>query len=425
MPKKVVILGAGFGGLKVAMKLGRAVKRGRLKDHEVVLIDKNDYHTYTPTLYEAATTSKDTADFIDLKSIVTFPIEQIIKGLPIKFFEDEVQELDLSAREMSLHLKSGYNIKYDYLVVALGSVTNDFGIPGLKDSSRPFKSFTDSLIIRDVIWDEMHRENPKDFNVVIAGGGSTGVELAGELRLWLNQLERHSKRKGTVTICEGTPKILPGFKENIIQKVETRLSQIGVKIVAGKMIKSVVPATAPETGNEIDLGDEKLKADLLVWAGGVKPNPILEGMPLRTMKGRAEVEMSMVCIPSNPDLSFAGSVFGVGDIVCINDPKTSRPVPMVARAALLEANIVAKNIIKSAKGEKHVEFKPMEYPYIIPVGGKYAVARIGKFVFAGFWAWIFKLLVELNYLISIMPVWRAVLAWLKGIRIFIQNERLG
>src|SRR3989338_1044510 len=146
MTKKIVILGAGFGGLHVAMKLGKAIKWGKLKDHEVMLIDKNDYHTYTPTLYEAATTSKDNADYIGLKSIVTFPIEKIIGNLPIKFFEDEVENLGLDAREMSLHLKSGYNITYDYLVMSLGSVTNDFDIPGLKEYSHPFKTFTDAII---------------------------------------------------------------------------------------------------------------------------------------------------------------------------------------------------------------------------------------------------------------------------------------
>lgn len=421
MEKRIVILGAGFGGLRVAMQLGKAVKRGSLKDHEVILIDKNDYHTYTPTLYEAATTSKDTANYIDLKSIVTFPIGKIIKKLPIKFVEDEVENLDLSAREMSLHLKSGYNLRYDYLVISLGSVTNDFGIPGLKEHSHSFKSFTDALIIRDIVWEKITKEpDAKELSIVVGGGGSTGVELAGELRLWLNQLERKHKRKASVAICEGTPSILPGFDYKIVKLVEGRLKKLGVKIVAGKMIQSV-----SETG-ELDLGNrEKLNADVFIWAGGVKPNPILEQMPLRTMKGRAEVASSMACLPSNPDLTFAGHVFGVGDVVCITNQQTSKPVPMVARAALIEANITAKNIIRSAKGQPHMEFKPKEYPYIIPVGGKYAVASIGKFVFAGFTAWIFKLLVELNYMISIMPISRAIFAWLKGIKIFIQNERLG
>ena len=122
--KKIVVLGAGFGGLHAAVKLGGALKRGRLKGYEVILIDKNAYHTYTPMLYETATTSKDTANFLDLRSIATFPIAKIIKHLPIRFIEDEVTQIDLSPIKESVYLKSGYNLKYDYLMIALGSVSN-------------------------------------------------------------------------------------------------------------------------------------------------------------------------------------------------------------------------------------------------------------------------------------------------------------
>lgn len=419
--KRIVILGAGFGGLHAAMRLGRALKWGRIRDYEVVLVDKNDYHTYTPTLYEAATTSKDVADFSKIKHIVTFPIDRILRHLPVKFIVDEAESIDLGAHETEIHLKSGYNLRYDYLVIALGSVSNDFGIPGIKEHALTFKSFSDASRIRDIIWEEVTKGDKEDvFEVVIGGAGSTGVELAGELRLWLSQLEKKYGRKGTVTICEAGPQILMGFMDKVVKKVSKRLTKIGVTVLAGKAIKSV------NDNKTITLNDEsKINSDLFIWAGGVKPNNIIEDVPMKNIKGRVEVTPAMVCAPENSDLTFSGKVFGIGDIACAYNHKTGKPIPMVARAALSEAKIAAKNIIRDIKGRPHIEYRAMDYPYIIPVGGKYAVAKLGKIVISGFLGWFLKGLVELNYLLSIMSFPRAFATWLRGLWIFIKNDRLG
>ncbi len=431
--KRIVILGAGFGGLHTAMRLGRALKWGGLHECEIILVDKNDYHTYTPTLYEVATASKDVADFTKLKKIVTFPIEKIIKHLPVKFVCDEVSEIDFAANRNEIHLKSGYNIRYDYLVISLGSVMNDFGIPGVKEFGLPFKSFTDALLIRDRIWNAVTKDSQpggqtKPLEVVIGGGGSTGVELAGEVRLWLSQLGKKYNRPANVTICEAGPNILMGFSENIISKVSARLKKIGVNISAGKAIKSV-------GANEIILNDDtRMSADVFIWAGGVKANNVAEDMPMKSEKGRMDVSSAMLCSPENADLTtlsagantiLAGKIFGVGDIACATNPKTGKPIPMVARAALSEAKVAAKNIIREINRKPHIEYHPMDYPYVIPVGGKYAVAKLGNIVISGFWGWILKGLVELNYLLSIMSLTRAVFTWLRGLWIFIQNDRLG
>ena len=421
--QKIVILGAGFGGLAAAFELGRKIKNGALRDAEVTLIDRNKYHTYTPTLYESAATSKDTADYISLKSIVTMPVADMLQGLTIKFVQDEVIQLDIG-RDASVHLKSGYIVRYDYLIIALGSVTNYFGIPGLEENALEIKTFADSMKVRDAIWGEMtSREATEPLKVVVGGGGVTGVELAAELQLWLKQLGRHHSKRGvSVKIVEANPSILNGFDARVVKGAEKRLKKIGVEVLTGKTITSVEEGPAKKIKTRA--GDE-VPFDILIWAGGVTANKLLRSAPMKMLGGRAEVGEGMVCVLQTPDLSFAQKIYAVGDIVCVMDKKTDRPVPLVARAAITQAKIAACNIEREINSKPHKIYHPMDYPYIIAVGGKYAICKIGPIVTKGFFAWVLKGLVELNYLWGIMPKFKALRIWIKGFFIFIKNERLG
>lgn len=406
----VVILGAGFGGLRAALLLSKAFRRqGLEKNCEITLVDRNNYHTYTPTLYEAATTSKETANHTQIKEIVTFPIEEIIKGTGIRFIKNELRSLDLVNGDV--HFMDGAKLKFNYLVLAMGSETNYFGIPGLKENSLTLKTFIDAIKIRDKIFD-LAETDQKEIKVVIGGGGSTGVELAGEIREWACDIEkRHLSCQVKVTVVEGSPSILPGFPPRIIKLAEKRLKKLGVEILTNKMIQTVGPASY----------------DVLIWTGGVRASGLMGSLPLKIEKrGRVEVIGEMECLPQTPDLKLFGKIYAIGDAVCFYDPKSGKPIPGVARAALSQANIVAHNIICDLRGNKyHKKYRPMDYPYIVPVGGKWAIAKIGPLIIWGFWGWILKGLVELNYLFSIMPAFRAIRVWLKGLKIFIQNDRLG
>ncbi|MBI2592710.1 MAG: NAD(P)/FAD-dependent oxidoreductase [Candidatus Colwellbacteria bacterium] len=413
MGKKIVILGAGFGGLHAAMVLGKKIGRR----NEVILIDRNPYHTYTPTLYEIATTSKEVANLVDLKSIVTFPIAEILKGMPVGFTEAEIKELDLKGGD--IHLDDGQKLKYDFLIIALGAETNYFNIPGLKENSLDLKSFNEAVKIRDTVWNLIDGGN-KNVKILIGGGGSTGVELAGELQQWLCEFDKgHKKCFAEVKIIEAGPSILNGFPKTVVEKVMRRLARLAVEVITNEAIKEVAK-------KEVLLNSgKKIPFDVLIWAGGVKANSLTSGLPLKIeRRGRAEVMPGMICLPESPELKLFGKIYGLGDVTCFykND---GTPIPSVARAAISQADIVAKNIICDIYGKEPVKYKPTEYPYIIPVGGKYAVAKVGPIIISGFSAWILKGFVELNYLLSIMPPGRAVKTWLRGLKIFIQNDRLG
>ncbi len=434
-PKKnIVVLGAGFGGLRTAILLAKKVRRSGMSGScRVFLVDKNSYHIYTPTLYEAATTSKEHANYLDIKSIVTFPVDGIVGKTGINFIQGEVKELDLQSGD--IHLADARKLKFDYLVLALGSETNYFDIPGLKESSLALKTFLDAIRVRDKIID-LIQSGKEEIRVVIGGGGSTGVELAGELQNWLCELAEElpaspmtpsrggpsgQRCRSRVTIVEAGPTLLPGFPSRIIEKVQRRLKGFGTEIFVNEAIDKVAPGKAALKSGR------KLPFDLLIWTGGVKAASLMVAMPLKKEKrGRVEVAGEMECLPQSPDLKLYGKIYGLGDAVCFYDPVTGKPIPGVARAALSQAEVVAHNIWCDLTGQKkHEKYEPMEYPYIIPVGGKWAIAKVGPLIVWGFGGWVLKLLVEINYVISILPLWKAIRLWLKGLWIFIKNDRLG
>ncbi len=425
--KKIVILGGGFGGLQAALYLSKKLKKYHLKneDYEVVLVDKNKYHTFTPLLYEIATTSKETADYLELKSFVAYPFDELLKDKEVKFINDEVLHIDV--KEGAVHLKSG-KLKFNYLILALGAETNYFSIPGLQEKSLSLKSFIDAVRIRDAIVGlvESGIKNPK---IVIGGAGATGVELAGEIMGWTCKFNEEVGRvcDAEVTLIDGSAAVLSSFEPKVIKIATKRLQKLGVKIILNEYIKEV-------KDKKLTLqGGREVSFDLLIWTGGVKAASLTEKLPLKTEpRGRVEIAGPLECIPKSADLKVTGKIYVVGDIACFYDPKTQKPVPQVARPAIIQGQVAAKNIIEDIKKEKRLVkkvkrhiFRPWNYPYIIPIGGKFAVAQFGPVVISGFLAWTIKGLVELNYLLSIMPFFTAMKIWLKGLWIFIQNDRLG
>lgn len=429
--QRIVILGGGFGGLQAALTLSKELKKLRIKSEtcEVILIDKNRYHTFTPLLYETATTSKETADYLEIKSLVAYPFDELLKGKDVKFINDEVLHVDVADR--AVHLKGesvSRRIKFDYLIIALGAETNYFGIPGLEEKSLGLKSFIDSVRIRDAILSlvESGVKNPK---IVIGGAGATGVELAGEVMEWTCKLEEEVGKvcDAEVTLIDGAATILAPFDPKVIKIAAKRLKKLGVKTITNEYIEEAKDKKLVLKSGKV------VPFDILIWAGGVKAASLTEKMPLKKEpRGRMEIVGPLECIPESPDLKVTGKIYVIGDIACFYDPKTKRPVPQVARPAIVQGRVAAKNIIAEIKKEKRLAspvkqyiFRPWNYPYIIPIGGKFAVAKFGPVIISGFPAWVLKGIVELNYLLSIMPFFKAMRVWLKGLWIFIQNDRLG
>ncbi len=418
--KRIVILGGGFGGLTTAFSISKELHSLRLLDsYELVLIDRNEHHTFIPLLYEVATTAKETANLIHLHDLVTHNLTELTTHSSIRFIQDEVQRI--SPKEGLITLKKNGTMKAEYIVLALGSEVNYFNIPGLKEYSLTLKSFFDAIHLRDAIVNLA--ENKSVIEIVVGGAGPTGVELAGELTNWCS---RSLGCQLHVTLIEAQPNILFGFPSNIAGRAERRLRDLGVHIKTQAKILQL-------STKEVELGNgEKIPFDLFVWSGGVKTPDLLLNLPLKTeTRGRIETHETMACLPQTPDLELGCMVYGIGDNVCSYDPRTNKPVPAVAPAAIAQAGVAAHNImqdIRKAEGLPQTirrTYIPADYPYVIPVGGKYVIAKIGPIVLAGIFGWIFKGLVEFYYLTSIMPKSKAFRVWIKGLLVFMKNDKLG
>src|SRR3989344_93393 len=294
--KKIEVLGAGFGGLRAAIRISKKLKAlGLLGKYEVVLIDRNDHHTYTPLLYEVATTSKKTADLCELHKIVAYKLAELIGHLPITFIRSEIKAVDFTNGRIKL--ADNKDIACDYAVLALGSETNYFDIKGLKENSLPLRTLFDAIKIRDTILNFIE-DNKNELTVIIGGGGSTGVEFASELKMWCGEFEKEYPQKCllNITIIERAKTILPGFSPKIIGLVKKRLDALGVR----RMEKETIRAVGK---NKVILeSGQEMKFDAFIWAGGTKAPSILADVPLKTeARGRIETFEKMECVVKTPD----------------------------------------------------------------------------------------------------------------------------
>lgn len=398
--KNIVILGGGFGGIQAALSLSKKLQKIEEKNrYRIIVIDKKEYHTFTPLLYEIATTSEQTANDLRLKHFVTYNLKHVLHSEHILVIQDTV--LNINPEKRIVHLKH-QDVLFEYLVIALGAETNYFNIPGLKKYAFPIKTFDNAIAIRDEIEERTIKQNR--VRIVIGGGGPTGVELAGEIKSWGCELtgELHKQCIIDITIIHGGPTILHMLNKKTVNKAVERLQKIGVKIITGKRITEV-----KEKEITIDTNNS-LPYDICIWAGGVRATELKDSFPIQYEKYK--------------------NIYAIGDIARSYNSKTGAVTPLMARPAIVQGKIVAKNIIgkiKYGEGAKIYSYKFKNYPYIIPVGGKYAIAKIGYFTISGILGWIFKGIVELEYFLSILPISQAIKMWFRGFLIFIKNDKLG
>lgn len=398
MAKKVVVLGAGFGGIRAALDLNKH------KDLQVVLINDSSSHCYHPDLYELASahlSQERRLDFDGVRGTVSIPLREIFSKGQVEIVIGLVEAVDLG--EKSVKVQSGVVINYDFLILALGSTTNYFGIEGAKDYSHKLKNAEDALNIRNDL-EEIGRSNKdKLHTVIIAGGGFTGVELSGEL---VHFLPKNFK----VIVIEAGKEILSGMSEWAREKAHQRLEKSGVEVLINCPIKKV------EEGKLI-AGENEIGFDYLIWTAGVVGNNLggkISDVELNK-HGRVQTEQ---------DLSLGGfpEVFVIGDLAEVIDD-SGNPVPATAWAAIGEASIVARNILARLMEEKTFRYTPSSPGFVVPIGGMYAITNLFGLEVSGILAWFIKRLIALNYFLSILPFSSAVLIWWKGVKISFKNDK--
>lgn len=404
--KSVVILGAGFGGLRAAMDIAKEMGTLKLLDqYDVVLIDRSDCHLYTPLLYEIA------ASPVAGRKACTYDISALVKSFSIRFIQGEVAELDL--KNGSVRLKNGDGLTANYLVIALGSETNDFGIPGLKENALQLKTIESAIRIHEVISHAF--EKGGELKILVGGAGPTGVELAAEIRLWADSAQKeYPGLRVFVSMVEALPHVLHGFDARVIAAATNRLEKLRIPVTLNAKITAVGE-------REVAIaGADKIPFDVFIWTGGVKTPEILKELPVEKESHGKPVAKGDMEYSSAADLKLAPMIYGIGDSVCFYNPKTKLPAPAVARAAIIEGGIAAHNLVEEIKKAEHPNhtprlkaYVPSDYPYVIAIGENWAVAKIGLLVFWGWPGEMFKKLIELHYLMSIMSLREAFKAWKK------------
>ncbi|MBI2097003.1 MAG: NAD(P)/FAD-dependent oxidoreductase [Candidatus Sungbacteria bacterium] len=410
--KNIVIAGAGFGGITAALLLDKAFKRNRrLRDrYQIVIVNKHRSHLYTPALYEIASIPQGTRALDYVKSSITIPLASIFDKTLVEWQEQQIVSIDRQRKE--IRCDNGEEISYEYLLLALGSETAYFNIPGAQEHGYPLKTLADAVRLRDRIQDVIESKEPVA-KIVIAGGGASGVEVAAEFENFICELRDmyHAPHncQVEVTLVEAGPEILAGFDHWLVAKARQRLSRIGVTV------KTHTAITAVEK-DKITLKDAStLPYTVLVWAGGVRASSVLTTLGVTLTPKQS--------VPVNSYLEVEPKIFAIGDNAAFVDPRTHRPLPWNVPIAEAEAKIAATNIIADIKGKPKRPFFPSKkYPFILAVGRKYAIADLIFLRESGILAWALKQLVELRYLMFILPFLSALSTWWKYVTIARAND---
>lgn len=416
----ILILGAGFGGITAALKLEKKLKNNR--DFKITLVDRNNFHLFTPSLYEVATIYGLIEDGFAqyLRGSVAIPIGEIIKNRKINFVQAEIKVINL--KEKFLLTNGGMKLDFDYLVIALGGETEFYGIPGVQEYAFNFKSIDDALAIFKKIEDvyEKYQKERKNglVKVAIIGGGFTGVELSAELACCVKNIIEACKldKKCTqIHLFEAGPSILPAINEKQRKVIEKRLKKLGVIVNTNSQVLEVGP-------NFIKLGnrEEVANLDLIIWTGGVRGSRLLENLGLKlTKKVTLEVNKFLHAASGG---AASEKIFAIGDSATFIVPKTGKPVPAMAYVAHDQADVAAENIIRSIRKQKLIPYKPFYDAWIAPVGGKWAYFHYKGLNIAGFWGYLLRQLVDLRYFFRILPFKKALALFFKDLVIFTKND---
>lgn len=382
--KRVVIIGGGFAGLQLAKKLKNS-------DFQIVLLDKNNYHQFQPLFYQVATSGLE-------PSAISFPLRKAFQNQKhIHFRIADLEKVDAINNQILTDIGA---LKYDYLVLAIGADTNYFGNKNIQEKSIPMKSLSEAIHLRNVILTNFEKAlNETDearieslLNFVIVGGGPTGTELAGALaEMKKNILPKDYPEldftKMKIHLVEATGKVLNGYSEISSTKGKKYLEKLGATVLLNTFVKDF-------DGHKVELANgDSLLTDTLIWAAGVKGNPVHGlGSEIIGKGGRLKVNRYNL-------VEHQSNIYAIGDIALMNTEKFENGHPQVAQVAIQQATLLAKNL--KGKAQEWKRFKYSDKGSLATVGRNLAVADLPRFSFQGFFAWILWLLVHLMSILGV------------------------
>ena len=397
MQKPIVVLGAGYGGITATLRLAKLFRK--LSDYQIHLVDRHPYHLLETRLHQAAARRAE----------VTVPILGLLKKRNVIFHLTEILKIDL---EKGRVICPEQEISYHSLVIALGSKTDFYDIPGLKEYALELKSLEDTLKIRDQIErmfakaagiSDSNQRKPY-LTFVVGGGGLTGVELAAELSEFIEELCRKYKTdlsECSLILIEARNTILPNLKENLIQRTKKELVEKKVQILESTEVVQMKP------GEVIIQPGNPILTHTLVWTGGIRISNIIKASGLETgPQGRIIVD-EFLQVKNFP------RVYAIGDNALAINPKTGKPVPAAAQFALQQGRLVANNIYLEASSQERRPYKPKVLGEVISLGRHLSVGWLAlpgekRLGFVGFLASLLKRAIAERHLLLL---WKESRNW--------------
>ncbi|MGO1243627.1 NAD(P)/FAD-dependent oxidoreductase [Sphingobacterium sp. JB170] len=377
---RVIIIGAGFGGVEAARKF-------KDKEVEVLLIDRNNFHTFQPLMYQVATGTL-AADAI------SFPIRKMFKSqMNFHFRMAEVKKIDEKSKIVTTSVG---DYDYDYLIVATGATSNFFGNKQVEKYALPMKSIREALDIRSYVLQNLEaavlRKNTKDrqrfLNFVIVGGGPTGVELSGAIaEIQLHMLKKDypelSTHEMNVYLVEGTDKILGALSEKSSQDASRYLQELGVQLKLNTQVTGY-------DGNTITFSNgESIETKIVIWGAGVM-GQFPEGIPAEIIQRGNKITTDGQC-----RVEGMTHIYAIGDVSAMITKQNPRGLPGVAPVAQQQGSYVAEHILSSVNGQSSADFKYFDKGSMATVGRNRAVVDMGNFHMKGFLAWLTWMFVHL------------------------------
>jgi NADH:ubiquinone reductase (H+-translocating) len=415
---KVVIIGAGFGGLTAAREVSRLPV-------DVTVLDRKNHHTFQPLLYQVATAGLSPGE-------IASPIRWILSDRSnIEVILEEVADFDLGRK---LVMAGQQTIDFDYLIVAAGATHAYFGHEEWEPLAPGLKSIEDALEIRRRVLlafelaerDAAQGHAPTPLQFVVVGGGPTGVELAGTLaeiarHAMTNQFRKTKPEQSRIILIEGGPRVLPAYSEHLSRKAEEQLQHLGVEIRTSQIVTCIEPGA-------VWVGDQQTPASVVLWAAGVAASPLGRklGVPV-DRAGRVLVQ---------PDLSIPGhpEVFVIGDLAALSDER-GKMLPGVAQVAIQEgkwaAEMIAGDLADGGHAAQRRNFHYHDKGSLATIGRAAAVAQIAGFELSGYFAWLAWLFIHILFLIGfrnrivVMINWAwAYLSYERGARLITGRDDL-
>ncbi len=408
--KKVIIIGAGFGGLQLAQHLADD------SDFQVVLIDKNNYHQFQPLFYQVATAGLE-------PSAISFPLRLAFHNHPnVHVRVASVTKIMTEANTIETDLGE---LQYDYLVLAIGADTNFFGNQNIQERALPMKSVGEALGLRNRLLENFEKalvsDNQEDrvglMNVVVVGGGPTGVEVSGTLA----EMKIHVLPKDypeldfdlmQIHIIESGAELLGPMSKNAQIKSKEYLEQLGVNVRLGTRVTDF-------DGKYVYINDgTTIRTNNLVWAAGVKAN-VIEGINPEVLARGGRMKVNRYS-----QVEGYQNIFALGDVAFMTEEKYPNGHPQVAQPAIQQGKLLAKNLRKLIRGNTLTEFFYKDLGSMATVGRNLAVVDLPFWRFQGFFAWLTWMFVHLMAIVGVKNKLLIFINWLWNYVTYDQSLRL-